>query len=314
MDKKIFSKEEIRELNPVSKNYNLGHLTSKGDLEQVKSFLEEGADPNFTRIDINAARPLETAFSRGDLAMVNLLLEHGADPRANFHLTQLNECVDHSPNYRELIRAVIDKHPNENDIARVINHCSKRGDGEFVNEMLVKYGDGDLADLRPSMIDACRGGHTEIVEALHKHGVDIEANDLTNAASNGHAETVRASVSLKDFTQEQLDGAMIDTLLKTGSYEKIKPLLMAGADPHAKNDRLWSVCETTQNKEVVGRLIVDCGYKPPPKAEFGLSMSDDDFSKQVNATLAKVALNEKLSQNLKPQQAIVKTKTRTMKI
>ena len=189
-----------------------------------------------------------------------------------------------------------------------------RGDADFVGEMLVKYGEGDLFSLRPAMLDACRNGHTEIVGSLNKHGVDIQPADLMNAASNGHEQTVRACVEMKNFAQVELDDALSRTLLRTGSYEKIKPLLAAGADPHYKNDELWTVCETKENKQVIERLIVDHKYRPPATAEFGLSYADDEFSKHVNEVLTKAKLNDKLSEAMTEKPAIVKTKTMRMKI
>lgn len=303
------------DLSDAVKNALLGNLAHAGALDAARELLEAGADPNRSKININAARPLQSAFRNGDAAMVKLLLEHGADPSANFYLSQIDDCMIESKNYRELITLVLEYQQDKDLTSRAINGCAKNGDNEFLEYLLTKEWTYQQTDK--AMGHASSRGHTDIVETLRKQEFIISVSDIVNATCNGHLETAKKLLSLIEFEQDQLDNAMLNTYRRTHDYDKTEVFLNAGADPHAQQDKLLELCKNNGDTAFMDRLIVEKHFKPIPKQEsFGWPDPETDFDKHINETMRKADLHEKLNQKLQPRQAQTSKKAKgfTMKI
>ena len=303
-------KQDFKELSDLSKSYLLDRAAHAGALDVAKALLEAGADPNYSRKDINAARPLQTAFKNGDLPMVNLLMEHGASTKANFHGSQIENCMKENSNYKELIKAVFEKEPDQFQVGHAINHCAKNGDAEFLDYLFTK--DFSITTRMTAMTYACRLGHTNVVQKLHENEFVIRLDDIVNAACNGHFETTEKILKISMFDQDELNDAMISTYRRTNDYDKVNVFLQAGANPNTDNDDLFNRCSNDNNQTFIERLIVQHRYKPSETTMQGLQFANDDFSSHVKNLLKKLELNEKLNQKHQPRQ--VKTKSLTMKI
>lgn len=309
---------KFSELTDAVKNALLGNLAHAGALDAAKELLEAGADPNRSRIDMNAARPLQSAFRNGDAAMVKLLLEHGASPDTNFNISQIDDCMTENKNYRELITLVLENQPDKTLTSRAIDGCSKNGDNEFLEYLLTK--EWTYLQTDKAMGNASSRGHTNIVETLREHGFIISVSDIVNATCNGHFDTAKKLLSLTDFEQEQLDNAMLNTYLRTSDYDKTEVFLNAGADHHAQQDRLFELCKNRDDTAFMDRLIVERNFRPNNHQNESPWPQDiannSDFDKHINETMRKADLHEKLNQKLQPKQAQTSKKSKgfTMKI
>ena len=139
----------------------------KNKYNKVKQLIEEGQDVNKDRISYPAT-PLTYAINKGEIRIVQLLVENGAD--VNY------ETYNHWPTPLE---EAIDK-----------------GDIAIVNYLLEHGANVSSKGDRTSIVFAIKSfsANKEIVEALLKHGADINGNDgepLKGAVSENNYEIAR---------------------------------------------------------------------------------------------------------------------------
>ncbi|MCP3658438.1 MAG: hypothetical protein GY734_21485 [Herbaspirillum sp.] len=308
------TKNDYSKLSDATKNALLGNLAEAGALDSAKELLEAGADPNRSRIDMNAARPLQVAFKNGNVAMVKLLMEHGATTSENFHLSQIDDCIKENRNYRELINAVLEHQPDKVLTSKAIIGCSKNGDNEFLGHLLTKEWTHLLTDK--AMGNASSRGYTNIVETLREQGFVISISDIVNAACNGHFETANKLLDLTDFYQEQLDNGMLNTYRRTHDYDKTELFLKAGANPNGLQDKLFELCKDNNDTAFMDRLIMERNFRPIRNNLWPLDNTDDShFERHITQTIKKSDLHEKLRNNLtKPKATSTKSKEKSWKI
>jgi ankyrin repeat protein len=140
-----------------------------GDLDQLRAFLEGGAD--LEERSIGFASPLQAAAGAGRAEVVELLLERGADPRqkpeAVYSPLSAAAMHGHAAIVRRLLEAIGDLAGEE----RALAHAASHGQLECLN-LLVEHG-APLGEHAGHVLRmAAYQGHLGVVRRLLELGVD----------------------------------------------------------------------------------------------------------------------------------------------
>ena len=215
---------------PKTPDNNLLDALIKGDPNEIKALIAQGADVNVLNEHQDSA--LKIAIRIGNIEIVTALLDADANvnsPNANGD-TPL--CIASS------FGIIGDKTARLEILQALINK------GAQVN--LANQKDG----MNPLSI-AAENGHTEVVEVLLKNEANIEARNDKNsnftplhyAAENGHAKVVE--VLLKngapvDFS-DKYDNTPLHFAARNGHTEIVKALLTGeGIDINARENSKWT--------------------------------------------------------------------------
>ena len=198
----------------INKNHALINCANRGNLEQIKYFLANGADVNFEYSCI-----LSYALLNKHLEVAKYFIANGLYINTqSISLSEIYE-VDLNKEAREFLRLYVTFFESaSNGNLEAIKECVLQND-VFVN---AKNNNGETA-----LVLASINGHFEIVKYLVEHGADVNVQDkwdwtaLINASHNGHLEIVKylvangADVSIKNNNDETaLDKAETDEIKK----------------------------------------------------------------------------------------------------
>jgi ankyrin repeat protein len=165
-------------------NLDFIHLSAyQGDLDKVRSFIEEGADVNAA--DFYGATPLHYAAVRGNKEVVELLISRGvqANTRDKNGITPQHFAAGEG--HKDIVQILIANGADVNvkDIwgGPPLNYAADEGREAVVRLLLAKGADVNAADRWGStaLSFAKKRGHTEIVELLRKHGAKEDKAEVT---------------------------------------------------------------------------------------------------------------------------------------
>lgn len=218
-------------------NQSLSAACHKGDLDEVKEIIKQGAD-----IQSFDNKAILSAGYSNRLEIVKYLHEQGADIGA-----RNNDLIGDSIKMGnpEILKYCIDNMKNI-DISKMpeyLQTATDRGDLENV-KLLVENGADVNTDDGEAIINASRYGHLDVVKFFIENGADVNAEDekpIKNAANNGHIEIVKllhqngadlskairsASDDIKDELKSYKTSIEEKALLET-DLQSIKPQAVA---------------------------------------------------------------------------------------
>jgi ankyrin repeat protein len=224
---------------------SLQELAAKGDMEAVKSMIDQGADVN-GREDGFKRTALHRAAMSGQKDVSKLLIDNGARL----------DVKDVWPGVTALGYAVEKGHKDiaELLIAHRANVNAKRD-----------YPAGDTP-----LHSAVRTGHKEIVELLIAKGADEEAKNnnglspIDMAVSKGHGQ-------IGELLQAKAAETSIHWAAALGSLAKVKAFIESGADVNVKDENHQTpLHEAISNKhEDVARFLIEQGAEVNAKGKGG---------------------------------------------
>lgn len=215
----------------------------------VQLLLERKADPNKARSDIGAT-PLYTAAGNGHDSVVQLLCEHGADPnqaRTDIQATPL--YISAACGHLNVVKVLLAHNgaPNE---ARVTDGCTP-------------------------LYMAAQNGHVDVVKTLQEHYAnpnqardDVGATPLHVAAQNGHLSVVVELLGNQadpNKTTKKTGATPISMAAYNGHPAVVSTLLEHGANPNQANYRdattpLYMACG--QGFEGIASMLLEYNADP----------------------------------------------------
>jgi ankyrin repeat protein len=225
---------------PQNNDYSLHHAADKGNLEEVKTLVENGTDVNLK--NRSNKTPLFFAARSGNLEVVKYLVENRANVNA------------------------IDK-----DSEKPIFYAAQSGNLEVVkylveNRAHVKAKNNK--DITP-LFYAAKDGYLEIVKYLVEKGADVTAKDNIygeiphfNVACNGHLEVVQYLVEkgLDVNVKDKYYKTPIFNAVKSGHLEIVKYLVEQGAEVNVKNNEGKTPLDVA-DKEAIKIFLQNAGGK-----------------------------------------------------
>lgn len=227
----------------MSDGASLLKAVENGDLEQVRSCLESGVDPNAA--DAHGAIPLHWAAFRGQAEICELLLEHGAeanararDGRTPLHLAAQGgstEVLDLLLAYQADISA-----PDHSELRTPLHLAAQEGQFEAASHLIscgMPVDERDAAGRTPLWL-AARHGQLETVQTLLALGADIDAPDndgvtpLLSSLIEEYSEIARGLLGMgaRANVQDLQEGLTpLHAAAANGDPEIVRLLLESGA-------------------------------------------------------------------------------------
>eukprot|EP00210_Caulerpa_lentillifera_P005472 g5232.t1 len=229
---------EVLERPPTEASYKLLDAAAKGDLQQLKDLLEEGADINV--FGDEGLTPLLFATKNGHVSCVNLLVFR----KARINLASCPERIS-AIHYASI-------GPSRQLLEFLISNRANVNAHDETGQTPLHY--------------ACHRGSSITVATLLSHGADIHANDkygrtpLLMAASKNNYEAV--ALLLRNQAYPSCAAANGNTPLhaaaEEGGEESVQLLLKHRADANAKNAKRetpLAVAAKSGHGKVVSRLV-----------------------------------------------------------
>ncbi|KAJ3068408.1 hypothetical protein HK102_007181, partial [Quaeritorhiza haematococci] len=169
----------------------------------VTKLLNAGADVHF-----DGEKLLAEACKRGRENLVKLFLENGADPNGGNDRDK--------PLHIDVFPALCTKStPSASESLQTID------DAKGILKLLAKAG-ADLAmNDNQLLMEACAGGHTDMVKALLSEGANARARNgqaLVLAAKGGHLQTVKTLLHAGVDVQVSLKESDTDVMALSDEY------------------------------------------------------------------------------------------------
>jgi ankyrin repeat protein/beta-lactamase regulating signal transducer with metallopeptidase domain len=228
-------------------NMLLYNAISKGDAEQVRSLISQGADVN-TQEELGFT-PLHLAALLGNQKIINILIDEGANPNIKIadEITPIY-CAIVSPvaDRMKVTELLIDKGAEFSKI----HIASFLGDLETVKDLINHGADIDSKDIMDTtpLHFAAAGGQKDIIKFLIDKGSDINA---------GAAEEFTPLHTAVCFSG---DPEVINLLIAKGADVKVKGLLAASLETAAVKamiSRLPEIDFTEFNSQQFGQIMTD---------------------------------------------------------
>nr|WBF70235.1 ankyrin repeat protein [Megavirus caiporensis] len=242
-------------------NEQLKDAVLKGDLDQVKELVENGADIN---IDNNIA--IKNASSNGFLDIVEYLVKNGANI--------------HADNDYAVRHALTNNHLN-------------------VAEYLVSVGANIHASGNYALRWASDYGLFEIVKYIVEHGAIyyvvydcyhyIFDNPIYNANQNGHTEIVeylKQHVSVRKYKTDYQDYELMKSACKSDNINQLKSLIEKGIDIHYEDDYALRHAARDSSLEMV-QYLIDNGAYVHARNEYALRWAKRRYSQRIFEHLIK---------------------------
>ena len=211
----------------------LTNAVLEGDANQVKTFLENGANPN--RKDSLGRPLLITAIIKENDKIVELLLDHGADPNSAFHIPAIRFAIP-----------VVKCHE------RILNLLLQAG---------ALPDPPDLIDGSTPLMAAASAGNIKCFRMLLRAGANIHA---TNRISNGNVAFEAALSGNVDVLSEILKS---DVDVDKRIFNNFTPLMIAAAGRHRafvqlllKSGRV-DACARNKKNKTAAMIAEHNGYK-----------------------------------------------------
>ncbi|MFH1718217.1 MAG: ankyrin repeat domain-containing protein [Planctomycetota bacterium] len=282
----------IKRVQQAMKNRSLLEAVKKGDIEQVKLLIAEGADVDAKWGDTSTKEekentadytPLYCAVDSNNMDLVKLLVEADADVNAG---SWPPLCQALYKGNTTIAKFLIDHGANVNypeDWGPL--HEASIYNIEMVKLLLARGANvnGGNGKHEPALYAAIRGGHRDIVELLIQHGADVNAKNntwrrvytpLQRAAITGRTEAVKllleagANISVKDDRGQTLLHLILD--MRNSDYNQyrlskdtVELLLAKGEDVNLKDNdgrTPLHLAAESDDRDIVGFLL-DKGAK-----------------------------------------------------
>eukprot|EP00968_Pinguiococcus_pyrenoidosus_P010338 scaffold808_cov194-Pinguiococcus_pyrenoidosus.AAC.1 len=248
----------------------LGWATKRGDVEMVKTLLNQGA--NQKAVGWCGAPPLCIAAHNGHLAVVNVLLDRGADKEAATENGRTPLYMAAEKGHLEVVDVLLDqgasKEAPNKDGWTPLFIASQNGHLEVINALLDRGADKEAAtkDGWTPLLTAAENNHLEVVDVLLDRGANTEAatkhgwTPLFTASHKHLPEVVNMLLDRganKDAATE--DGwTPLFVASQNGHLEVINALLDREADKEAATKDGWTPLLTAAyngHLEVVNVLL-----------------------------------------------------------
>lgn len=159
-------------------------VSIKGDLEKVKSLLNQGVDVN-QKVDRYNTTSLMYASGEGHLEVVEELLKHNADVNYSDHIANTALIYASLEGHLEVVQKLLDHDAN-------INHVDDTGSSSLMN--------------------ASRKRHIKVVNELLNRGAMVDQAD-----ENGYTSLMMEVSTIKNQSTE-----LLEILLATGADPNLK--------------------------------------------------------------------------------------------
>lgn len=278
------TKQMIERVQQAKEDNSLFEAVEKGDLEQVKLLISNGADINLK--DPNGWIPLHIAARRGYVDIAALLIKNGAsgalvNARINSRddasgLTPLHLAADKG--HVDMVELLLRQPRIQVNVHAAYGHtplefASDNGHLDIVKLLLARGADIEAADdwnVTP-LFAAVRNNHQEIVKLLLDRGANVEPRikpemetALNRAAQEGYLEVAKMLLNagayvdvrnLNDFTPLQL-------AVTQGNQDMVELLLQNGARPLRRRlgADLLGLAMVANQKEMV-EFLIDKGIR-----------------------------------------------------
>ncbi len=221
----------------------LCEAVDRGDIEQVRSLLADGANVNAIST-FSSVTPLYLAVESGNLRIAELLIARGADAnvRDEGNATPLHEAA--AAGRKEMVNLLIAHGANVNAIGGILGATplceAVVADYSMLARELLKaerpdlsYNDKLYRELKENLAKQLM---LDIVQTLITHGADVNARD-------------------------EFGGRLLDYVLMDTPVEVVRLLLASGADPGLRGDNGMCVLHTAvaQDRIDLVTLFLDSG-------------------------------------------------------
>ena len=238
------TKTMIERIQQAEKTHSFFEAIEKGDIEQVKLLISEGANVNDRDQDGQSALNLAIAGKNKDL--VELIIDKGADINGKGvdDVTPLHEAAWRG--HKEIAELLIDKGADVNiptkDQWTPLHSACNNNYPDMVKLLVANGADVNAEDKWGATPLYYAKGSTEAVKLLLEAGADVNAKGysgttaLVPASQGAKAEVVKLLLEAGIDVNAQNDNGRTALMAAatTGSAEVIKLLLEAGADVNAK--------------------------------------------------------------------------------
>ena len=261
-------------------------VVQSGDTNEVKKYINEGADVNALGPDGNL--PLDEAISQGHTEMARILVDAGAVAGAGSHQLLYEVILQDDT---EAVRILIDAGTYESvsfiDLSPLhLQAAVSKGNAEVVQILIDAGADVSATSRDPTSLRglslgsaedsllhaAISQGNTEVVQILIDAGADVDATDsrgykpLDEAIWQERAEIQRILVEAGAYTVSY-DHKSVDLhrAVQEGGVDRVKKLIAEGADVNAKDRRGNPLLYEAINEAIYGsnaeivRLFIGAG-------------------------------------------------------
>ena len=235
----------ILNLAAADSDLRLVEAVERGDMEAVRSLLEQHVDVNASQAD--GATALHWAAHRDDQESAELLIDVGANVNAvnDYGITPLSlACTNGSAAMvKKLLEAGADPNTALPTGETVLMTAARTGNEEAVKALLLKGAEVNAKETRrgqTALMWAVSENHLETVGVLIEHGADIHARSqsgftpLLFAARENHMELARSLLEMGANVNAVTSDAMTPLLVASASGHQDLSifLLEQGADPN----------------------------------------------------------------------------------
>ena len=270
------SKGGSDKLQSVATSFLLEDAIKKGDLDEVKSLVESGADVNDDTRD--SYLPLALASARGHFDIVKFLLDSGAlvDKLAIFEtILQTSLYIATMNGFTDIVKLLIDRGAD-------VNFSMSNGEDKNISSVLEEAVDNRNPEIVRHLIDA--GASVNIRSYYGYH------TPIYTAAANGDLEIVQyllnknAEVNVVD----EIGSTPLNIAVRHGNLNVARILLNADADPNipdgfnrypietAVRDGITSV-----NTKNIVELLLDNRANPLPAMKSFEDVTGDYISHRI---------------------------------
>ena len=233
---------------------------SRGNIEDLRSLLNSGEDPNDGR-ESDRATPIAFAAQNGHLEAVELLLEAGAVPdlRVSRGFTALTLASQNG--HIQIVRVLLDA----GSFVDVIDDRSltplylsaQNGNADIVDLLLSRGASASGADQDRAPVDiAAQNGHDAIVRSLRDAGATPSSSALLGAAQNGHVTVVRTLLN-GGIDPDIADGegfTAMHVAAQGGRVDVLTVLVEFQGNVNSRTDSGWTPLHAAASRDQLGAV------------------------------------------------------------
>ena len=263
----------IVSLAAAGSDLRLVEAVEKGDMEAVRSLLEQRVDVNASQAD--GATALHWAAHRDDQETAELLLNAGANVNTTnaYGITPLSlACTNGSAAMiKKLLEAGADPNTALPTGETVLMTAARTGNVEAVRALLVQGADVNAKETRrgqTALMWAVSENHLETAGVLIEHGADIHApsqsgfTPLLFAARENHLELARSLLEMGANVNDATPDGMTPLLVASASgHEELSIFLLEqGANPDAADKNETTALHYAVQKGISSLTRVELVY------------------------------------------------------